>query len=111
MADTGSDRTLEALLELEEDALDRSPRSQSNVDGRSSLPTLNERVEMYLRAVHGSEHVATADARAAAREQMLSAMAADLADGPTRLMFQLGLLAGRVMRKLTPAPVFSGVGA
>jgi hypothetical protein len=37
--------------------------------------------------------------------------AADLADGPTRLMFQLGLLAGRVMRKLTPAPVLSGVAA
>src|SRR5438876_11599848 len=81
MADTSSDRTLVALLDQKEDELDHSPRSQSDADGRSSLPTLNERVEMYFRAIHGSEHVATADERAAAREQMLSAMAVDLADG------------------------------
>ncbi len=59
----------------------------------SWLPSLDERVEMFLEAVHGAEHEYTAQARAAAREHILSAMASEpgrgagldlSAGGPTR---------------------------
>lgn len=48
-----------------------------------ALPTLDERVEMFLRMVNGPERAITDAMRAGAREQILTAMAADLADEAT----------------------------
>jgi tetratricopeptide (TPR) repeat protein len=71
MADTNSNRTLMALLEvdLEEEAGDLE-----------RLPGLDERANMFLRAVHGPDAEPTAGQRTAARERILAAMAADLAE-------------------------------
>lgn len=45
------------------------------------LPTLDRRVEIFLRAVHGPDGGATADQRQMARDRIIAAMAADLAGG------------------------------
>ena len=52
-----------------------------------SLPSLDERVELFLRAVHGTQAV-TAQQRAAARSRILDAMAEDLAGDPVHQIEQ-----------------------
>ena len=71
MSDANSNQTLMALLALEAD---------DPVASDSALPTLDQRVDMLLRAVYGPDHPVTAEMRAVARERLLGAMAADLAD-------------------------------
>jgi tetratricopeptide (TPR) repeat protein len=68
MAQTNSERTLMELLasDLEETA--------------ERLPNVAARADMFLRAVHGPHAQPTAAQRAAARAQILDAMAADLAE-------------------------------
>lgn len=66
----GSDRALAALLALEDAAY-----SSSKYEG---LPTLDERVELYLRAIHGSELEFSDSERAMARMRILDAAAANL---------------------------------
>ena len=73
MAQSSSDRTLMGLLASD---LEEADRAEAAADG---LPSLNARIEMFLRAVHGPQAEPTAAQRAAAREHMLDAMAADLA--------------------------------
>jgi tetratricopeptide (TPR) repeat protein len=75
MPDTNSDRALLALLALE---AEDSPVAASAQELR--LPPLEERVEMFVNAVYGPGTPVTAAMRAAAREQILTAMACDLAD-------------------------------
>jgi tetratricopeptide (TPR) repeat protein len=52
----------------------------ADADKTALLPTLDQRTDMFLRAVHGPGHPIRAELRAAARERLLGAMAADLAD-------------------------------
>jgi hypothetical protein len=69
MTKTASDRTLAALFAPEGDDDNTRPAEQA-------LPTLNERVELFLRAVHGPESEFTAQQRNAARARIVDAMAA-----------------------------------
>lgn len=82
MADKSSDRTLMALLGLETDTLPAQGASaaQQGAVGELRLPSLDERVEMFLYAVFGSERSFTAQEKAWARDRILTAMAADIAD-------------------------------
>jgi tetratricopeptide (TPR) repeat protein len=77
MPDTSSDRTLMALLELD---LEDSDRTQAEAGQAQRLPSLDERTDMFLHAVHGPKAEFTAEERSAARGRILAAMAADLAE-------------------------------
>jgi hypothetical protein len=82
MSDVNSDQTLMALLALEADefiAADNAA-APSDGDGTPRLPTLDQRTDMFLRAVYGASHAVTAETRSAVRERLIGAMAADLAD-------------------------------
>src|SRR5262249_51136773 len=46
------------------------------------VATVDERVDILLRALHGPEHPCSLEERAAARARILDAMAAELADQP-----------------------------
>jgi hypothetical protein len=72
MTTTTADCTLTAVLELDDDSLPQA------AVGTGPLPTLDERVAMFLRAVDGAREF-TADERRAARDRILDAMAADMA--------------------------------
>src|SRR5258707_15747426 len=75
MSRAASRRTLMAIFELS--ARDR-PADNRGL-GDLPLPSLDDRVEIYLRAVHGPDYVTTAGERTAVREQILDAMADDIA--------------------------------
>jgi tetratricopeptide (TPR) repeat protein len=77
MRETRSDRTLMALLEPDLEDSDRTPVEAGQAE---RLPSLDERIDMFLRAVHGPEAEFTAEERSAARERILAAMAVDLAE-------------------------------
>lgn len=78
MADVTPDRVLMALLALEAEE-PRSSAAKSRAPNSQSLPTLDERVDLFLRAVHGPKRNFTAKERASARSRILNTMAADLA--------------------------------
>ena len=78
MAKTTSDRALMALLALESDD-SKSPATKTSKEA-SPLPVLDERVDLLLRALHGSQRKFTAKERIEARNRILRAMADDLAD-------------------------------
>jgi hypothetical protein len=78
MMKSPSERTLWAVLES--DAEDISA-ADGSVSGQA-LPSLDERVELFLRAVHGSRPSYTPEQRSSARHQLLKSMAADLAVKP-----------------------------
>ena len=80
MMKTESMRTLAAILAPEDE------ESQSAA-APGALPGLEERVELFLRALHGSREV-TALERADARRRILDAMAADLAGEPDSYVVQ-----------------------
>jgi tetratricopeptide (TPR) repeat protein len=82
MPDTSSDRTLMALLELAADASsdERGTATRQTPTQLPSLPTLEQRTEMFLQAVYGPNCAVTAEMRSAARDRLLAAMAADLAE-------------------------------
>jgi len=91
MPGTNSDETLIALLELEapDPAVEAGGAKAADGPQPGHLPAFDERVDMYLRAVHGADAPITAEMRAAARERLLAAMAEDIADqtiGPTAPM-------------------------
>jgi hypothetical protein len=74
-----------ALLELEaEVGATQAPRMEQGTLRPLGLPTLNERVEMYLHAVYGSDRNFTAEERAKARDHLLTKMATDIADQVSR---------------------------
>jgi len=79
MPETNIDRTLMALLEAD-DSSAVSAAAASDADPEAGLPTLGQRVEMYIRAVYGADAVVTEEMRAAARDHLLTAMADDLAE-------------------------------
>ncbi|HXW27266.1 MAG TPA: tetratricopeptide repeat protein [Xanthobacteraceae bacterium] len=76
MPDTRSDRTLMALLALD-DPSDQVPAAGAQAE---RLPTLDQRTDMFLRDIYGPNADVTAEMRSAARERILTAMAADLAE-------------------------------
>ena len=82
MPDTRSDLTLMALLALEAEDAAGEPGAATSADGvpAPGLPTLDQRVDMFVHAMHGPAAAVTAEMRAAARQRLLAAMAADLAD-------------------------------
>jgi hypothetical protein len=86
MTNTSSDRTLMALLALESEDPFVAPDEAMPTDGRwmASLPTLQQRTEMFLNAVCGPEGAISAELRSAARDRLLTGMAADLADETMR---------------------------
>jgi len=74
MAKSSSDQTLMALLALEDDAV-----APGDVQP-ARLPTLDERADMFLRAIHGPNVSITAEMHAAARDRLLTAMAEELVE-------------------------------
>jgi len=70
------------MMLLEED-LAEADRTPAAIAEDKGLPTLDERADMFLRAVYGPEARPTAEQRAAARERILAAMAVDLAEETT----------------------------
>jgi tetratricopeptide (TPR) repeat protein len=83
MSDASSKQTLMALLALDADdsvAADGAAASTASDAEPQQLPTLDQRADMYLRAVYGPDHPVSAELRAAARARLIDAMADDLAD-------------------------------
>lgn len=81
MSKTSSEKTLLALLVTEPDdsgEIDREAMHHSGPLGQ--LPSLDERVEMFLAAVYGSNTAVTSKMRSAARDRLLTAMAVNLAE-------------------------------
>src|SRR5262249_39571043 len=76
MTNAASRRTLRAIFEL--NSGDRSPLAEERGLTNLPLPTLDDRVDIYLRAVRGRDCATTPGERAAAREQILDTMADDL---------------------------------
>jgi len=77
MTSADSKQTLRALFAPQvDDALGRQR------DDTDTLPTLERRVELYLRAVHGARP-ATEEQRADARRRILEAMTVDMAETST----------------------------
>jgi len=85
MPDTRSEDTLMALLALDtEDFSDElATATPEQVPVVRRLPTLDERIAMFVSAIHGSDRTVTVEMRARAREHVLAAMAADLVDETT----------------------------
>jgi hypothetical protein len=79
MPDQNSSRTLMALLDPAPDETSVSTPLQA-LDPIAGLPTLDQRIEMYVRAVYGADCPVTAAMRAEAREMLLGAMAQDLVE-------------------------------
>jgi hypothetical protein len=67
MAKAIPDRALAELLSFEDE-------KDNKVLAEDALPTLNERVELFLRAKYGEDRIFTASERAAARARILDAM-------------------------------------
>lgn len=76
MAHSTNDRSLKALFDLGQD--ESEPHAWSvDTSGPGPLPNLDERVELFLRAVHGPNRTFTNQERAAARARILDAILAD----------------------------------
>ena len=73
MTKAASSKALAALLAIGDGGDQAGPTEEA-------VPTVNERVELFLRAVHGSSREFTAHDRAVARSRILDAMADDPAD-------------------------------
>jgi hypothetical protein len=82
MSNANSNQTLMAILapEAEESITTGDAATPSGDDRTPALPTLDQRTDMFLCAVHGPNHPITAEMRSATRDRLISAMAADLAD-------------------------------
>ena len=77
-----------ALFALEAD--DAAPDVAAAPGGApiARLPSLDKRIEMFARTMHGSDGAISAEMRKAARDQILTAMAADLLEETTELAAQ-----------------------
>ena len=79
MTERQSEQTLMLLLKLEPDHSAPGQSTSPNDSAMTALPTLDQRAEMFLKAIYGADSTITPQMRAAARERLLSGMAADLA--------------------------------
>jgi hypothetical protein len=91
MSEANSKLTLMTLLALDADESVTADDAvvSSGGDAALPLPSLDQRVDMYLRAVYGPDHPVSAEQRAAVRTRLIEAMAEDLADetiGPAPTM-------------------------
>ena len=77
MTNPASRQILRAIFDA--DTGHRLPASKPSGSINLSLPSLDERVEIYLHAVHGVNYSATAADRAAARRKFIDAVADDIA--------------------------------
>jgi tetratricopeptide (TPR) repeat protein len=77
MAESNSDRTLMGLLASDLEEAEQTPDAAT---AAGSLPNVDARTEMLLRAMYGPNVEQTAAQRAAARARILDAMADDLAE-------------------------------
>jgi succinoglycan biosynthesis transport protein ExoP len=68
MANAIPDRALAALLSFEDE-------EDNKIFAENALPTLKERVELFLRAKYGEDRIFTASERTAARARILDAIA------------------------------------
>lgn len=80
MSDPDANRSLEALFALDEEASAGQQEASRGATG-PSLPTLDERIDLFLRGVHGSDRTFTPAERADARGRIVGAMAANLTEG------------------------------
>jgi tetratricopeptide repeat protein len=80
MIETRSSQTLSALLAVE--ASDLTLTGERAVEDLESvrLPTLDQRTDMFLKAVYGPDQTVTPEIRLAVRNRLLSAMASNLAE-------------------------------
>jgi hypothetical protein len=70
-------RMLEVLLDLKPGDV---PSAEAFF-ATGSLPDLSERINLYLKAVYGADHVPSADEAARARSRIIDAMACEIAGG------------------------------
>jgi hypothetical protein len=70
-------RMLEVLLDLKPEDV---PGAEVSF-GTGSLPDLSERIDLYLKAVYGDDHVPSADEAAQARSLIIDVMACEIARG------------------------------
>src|ERR1041384_2918291 len=70
------------LAALSVDMEDNASSDAHEPSGQLPLPTLDERASVYLRAVHGDRDFTSAE-HASARDLILEAMAADIAERDT----------------------------
>ena len=83
MAETHSSQALLALLAAEASEQNDDALTGVTATERSDefcLPTLDQRTDMFLKAVYGSDYTVTPEIRLAVRNRLLSAMAANLAE-------------------------------
>ena len=75
MSDTNSNQTLMALLapEAEESIATDNAAALSDGHGTPQLPTLDQRIDMLLCAVHGLNQPVTPEMRLAARDRGITA--------------------------------------
>ena len=87
MSDTLSEQTLMALLAPRAADMSAEPGMAVPAVGRriASLPSLDERIEMFARMVCGPDVTVTPEIRAVARDHILTAIAADLVGATTDL--------------------------
>jgi hypothetical protein len=76
MTATASEKGLMSILDVDAHG-DQASRAETTTLAAGPLPTLDERVDMFLRAVHGPGHAATAAERAAAKARILDAIASE----------------------------------
>jgi Tetratricopeptide repeat len=81
MANINSQQSLLALLAGETNSSSEPDRETWHYEEQyGRLPSLDQRVEMFLTAVNGPDATVSSDMRTAARERIIAAMAADLAE-------------------------------
>src|SRR6516164_1155209 len=83
MAETHSSQALLALLAAEASEQNDDALTGVTATERSDefcLPKLDQRTDMFLKAVYGSDYTVTPEIRLAVRNRLLSAMAANLAE-------------------------------
>src|ERR1700683_4563725 len=87
MPDTRSENTLMALLAFEASAIEASAFAAKDYPGapdtaapNARLPKPDDRIAALASTFPGPDGIVTVEMRAAARDQMLTAMAADLVD-------------------------------
>lgn len=85
MSDTRSAEILMALLasKATDFPVARGAAIEAVGRGAAGMPSLDERIEMFARMVCGTDVIITPEIRALAREQILTAMAADLVEMTT----------------------------
>jgi Tetratricopeptide repeat len=102
MTETHSSKTLSALLAVEASENELAPARMTTTEDSESvrLPTLDERTDMFLKAVYGPDRTVTPEMRLAARNQLLSAMTSDLSDEENHISSEADAIAPTVHSRI-----------